>query len=528
MKRKLIIFTSLFVILLVGIILSTVILSALSKESKDNTTDISINSTSTQQGHFATGAVITNENKYKNYKSAPMYFKKGVGGLPRNKNYKKDMPPIESQAGIGSCTGWAVGYYLKSYQEYIENNKKPSFYDNDNNLCSPIYVYIEGLIRRYGSKSRVEGDDGIPTSLACEVLKDKGALSMAKSPYPKEANYGPYYNQDKADEIIFKILKDWNEGNERDRDKFKINSFNTIIPFNDIESGKLELEPFYTDEHIDKIKTVLTSDGPVIFSMAVLSSFEMVWNNPNDDTYDIIDFEKNKAITGYHAIACVGYDDDKAGGAFKLMNSWGSEVKKDGCIWMTYDVAKIVLSEAYRVNDIRRKNEPGPDEPIDDLLSLAIEIKPRGSSEYKSHTLDYNSETGFFELEHNFKVKDRFKLSLEIKEEYSVSFININPSGKMSKLFPEEGYSSSIFTDEKYLFPKMENSSYKIDRRGGFGTESFVIILSTDNLDEIDLISSELVDISGASNTEEIRDKAFPQLNPETTKLYSIKCNKVK
>ncbi len=524
MKKKFIIRLGLLIVFLVSIIIfSTVILPAL---SETNNNDKQINNLSKQETKYGTGALFTDQSVYDSYKSAPLYFKKSAGNLPRSKDHKKDMPPIDSQGAIGSCTGWATGYYQKSYQEYIEQGKPYSYYENKNNLCSPIFVYIEGLIKYYGNKSQIKGDSGIPTGLACDIIEKKGALSMALSPYPKEAyEWGTYLSSSAQDKVIFDLLDNWSDGRKSDRERFKIKSYDKIVPYNNNINGYvIDEDPFYNDRHIEDIKKSLSSDGPVVFAVATTSSFQTVWNS-SDDVYGTDDFKAGPY--GGHAINCIGYDDDKEGGSFLLLNSWGKNERPSGTMWMTYDLTKIILKEAYRLNDVKSAI-PEPDEPVNNILDVAIEIKSINDSNYKDKNLNYNSSTGFFDLNYNFKIKDRFKLTLKVKEEYSVYFININPSGKMLSLFPEEGYSSFIYANEEYEFPKKENSSYKVNRRGGFGIESFIIILSKEKLDDKKLIRSKLVDISNASNTDEIRRIAFPQLNEKDAKLYSIRCKKVK
>ncbi|WP_373511249.1 C1 family peptidase [Persicitalea sp.] len=45
--------------------------------------------------------------------------------------------------------------------------------------------------------------------------------------------------------------------------------------------------------------------------------------------------DSNKRSTG-HAVCVVGYDDNKFGGAFKIVNSYGKDWGEDGYFWMTY------------------------------------------------------------------------------------------------------------------------------------------------------------------------------------------------
>jgi C1A family cysteine protease len=39
---------------------------------------------------------------------------------------------------------------------------------------------------------------------------------------------------------------------------------------------------------------------------------------------------------GPHAICIIGYDNNRYGGAFEIVNSWGSEWGNDGYLWIKY------------------------------------------------------------------------------------------------------------------------------------------------------------------------------------------------
>jgi hypothetical protein len=73
-------------------------------------------------------------------------------------------------------------------------------------------------------------------------------------------------------------------------------------------------------------------------------------------------------------VAAVGYDDNKFGGAFKIINSWGQDFGDGGYFWMPYssttaivDTAsgpQAVLTGAVVVEDAANPELPGPD-PVD-------------------------------------------------------------------------------------------------------------------------------------------------------------------
>ncbi|MEA3543614.1 MAG: CARDB domain-containing protein, partial [Thermodesulfobacteriota bacterium] len=96
---------------------------------------------------------------------------------------------------------------------------------------------------------------------------------------------------------------------------------------------------------------------------------------------------------GGHAVTIVGYDDNKYGGAFKVINSWGVNFGDNGYFWMPYSFAPQVLMVAYVLEDADNSGvpDPVPTEPthpvVDDSLlpnltvqswSINYDPRPRG------------------------------------------------------------------------------------------------------------------------------------------------------
>jgi hypothetical protein len=49
------------------------------------------------------------------------------------------------------------------------------------------------------------------------------------------------------------------------------------------------------------------------------------------------------------ALCVVGYDDDKYGGAFEVMNSWGKDWGNNGFTWIRYDDFLAFVKYAYEL-----------------------------------------------------------------------------------------------------------------------------------------------------------------------------------
>ena len=75
-------------------------------------------------------------------------------------------------------------------------------------------------------------------------------------------------------------------------------------------------------------------------------------NNPHGicDACRPSDYEEN----GGHAMVVIAYDDDKFGGSFQILNSWGSDWGDDGKVWVPYRDLLNILKEYNPL--IRKRN----------------------------------------------------------------------------------------------------------------------------------------------------------------------------
>ncbi|MBC7235932.1 MAG: hypothetical protein H5T69_08825, partial [Chloroflexi bacterium] len=58
--------------------------------------------------------------------------------LPAAVDLSADLPPVGRQGSLGSCVGWAVGYYYKSWQERVERGWDVSVPEHQ---FSPSWIY---------------------------------------------------------------------------------------------------------------------------------------------------------------------------------------------------------------------------------------------------------------------------------------------------------------------------------------------------------------------------------------------------
>ena len=100
-----------------------------------------------------------------------------------------------------------------------------------------------------------------------------------------------------------------------------------------IAKGLFKADKFYkpAEEAIEVVKKSLTEGSPVSISIRLPESFKRlktaVWTpDPNENIAD------SKWKHNIHAMCIIGYDDKIEGGAFRVLNNWGSNWNDNGLI----------------------------------------------------------------------------------------------------------------------------------------------------------------------------------------------------
>ncbi|MFL5811908.1 MAG: FG-GAP-like repeat-containing protein [Flavisolibacter sp.] len=214
-----------------------------------------------------------------------------ASSCPSSIDLSAQIPAPEDQGVQGSCVAWAVGYYIKSYWEGIENSWA---FNTSSHLTSPQYLYSQThfTMTRGGGGSNI-GD-------AMSLLVSKGAATLDVCPYDPSDWYG-FLNMptDQMHQQAFRFRNmDW-----------------TALPL----------------RNIDAIKTRLCNGYPV--AMGGIPIYPDLDNlNFSNDTYDDLSGTRRE----YHAIAIIGYDDTRQ--AFKFINSWGPSWGLNGYGWISYNL----------------------------------------------------------------------------------------------------------------------------------------------------------------------------------------------
>lgn len=225
--------------------------------------------------------------------------------LPERVTLEQYAPQRLNQGKQGSCVAWSSAYSARTIMRARETGENP-----DQIAFSPSFLYNQiGLDNCQGSY----------IIRAMESMNKVGALPLKKFPYNEEdcTSQPQQYQLQEAS-------------------AYKINGFNRLSKSGD-------------DYKVDMlaIKQNLAQGAPVVIGAMVGGSFmgemkgQKVWI-PSRSDYSKMGF-------GGHAMCVIGYDDYLEGGAFQIMNSWGTEWGENGVAWIRYKDFDFFVKEAYGI-----------------------------------------------------------------------------------------------------------------------------------------------------------------------------------
>jgi len=294
-----------------------------------------------------------------------------VATLPRfvDNSALPAFPEIRDQGGIGSCVGFAVGYYLYTHELGLIggwNNKNTS----NTNKVSPKWAYN---LSGHGE------NNGTSASTVHGVLAENGALMWSDFPY----------NGDVSNPINF---REW----PRTSTLWK-----KALGYKSLGYSYLNVP---TDaDGLAQVKSVLLNGHVVNFATHIYSwQFDVIDNDPStsaDDAWvgqNIATWQNGQ--DGAHEATIVGYNDDiwvdlnangqvDSGekGAFKVANSWGNGWQNNGYAWVAYDAAQFTSQVPLGpASDVRTQLI----EDVTTLIGARINYQPNLVAEVTLSTAD--------------------------------------------------------------------------------------------------------------------------------------------
>jgi len=412
---------------------------------------------SAQQGK---GLEFNDEAYSKIQKKAELTLK-SYASAPASASVKQYCPDPQSQGNYGTCVGWATAWAARTIL-YAKANNMTNRNSITQNAFSPAFVYYFAK----GNKYDADCSDGAQFPPALELAIKYGI--------PKYTEFPEMCASEIPDEVIEKA------GN------FKIKDYNRLF---DPQSDN--------SEKIKTTKMTLSSGLPVLIglncpeSVSSVSGSSSVW----------VPSESPDVNHGGHALCVVGYDDNKYGGAFEIMNSWGSDWGNGGFFWIRYnDYANFtkygfemypkeepVVNKTDLSGKIVFKIHNG--EQLDsDCNSFHVKGQSTVADEYKS-IADYS-------IEEPLKSGTKYRLLVSNKEPAYVYVISSDLNNNTSTLFPHnKNISPYLNSASSEIAIPGENYSIQLDNNTGY--DYTCVLYSKEELD-IDSILNKVKSAQGS------------------------------
>ena len=399
------------------------------------------------------------------YRGTPYKMKltsASYASVPAAASLEQYCPTPGDQGRYGTCVAFAVAYHtrtiLTAKQKGLTNKA-----DIDKLVHSPTWVYEQ--IKDDDDHNCQNGSNPI---LALELLKQEGCPKLSVLPYA--------------------CGSDINEQARRDAQNFKLDDYQ-ILFLPDEEDANVKIQT---------TKKAIAEGYPVVLCFTVPESFytaQPVWIPTASDGGP-------SGQHGRHAMCVVGYDDNKSGGAFRVLNSWGPKWCDGGYVWIrykdyaTYAIGALQAYPAPIAEPEPPKPEPKPEPPVvSTKLSGVVEFRLNtGEAMPVSKVLtrnliieddapveSYKEDLVAYRMDREYASGTRFRFYITTNTESYIYAFATDLTGKVNKLLPfDDGMSPHIGPNSQIAFPS-ETKVVRLDDTKG--TDYMLILFSSEKLD---------------------------------------------
>lgn len=376
---------------------------------------------------------------------------------------KQFVPKVGDQKGYSTCVGWASAYYARTILEArVTNNLDLNTITEG--TFAPVFTYLN---------ANVENDyncqQGAFIGKAMETMVEKGV---------------PYYKD-------FNVMCETTipESLYGKAENFKIKDFTRI---------------FGSDEEIDfkvdGVKRSLLNGNPVVIGFMVDNSFQTAKNVYVPDEL---------GNTGGHAMCVVGFDDDKYGGSFEIVNSWGEAWGNEGYIWIRY--ADFAKKTRYAFEMIPMQSKPMEKKQlageVDFVLRNNSPMKVFNTEgEYSGSVfsaqdvvIEEEESIGDYMTETAYPTGTRYKMVTKVNQPAYVYIFGMDSDNEFSPLFPQTDSISPFINSSKsqVVLPPAPKGMRAFARLSKDVEKDYtIVVFSMDKLD-MGKLGSELTKMEG-------------------------------
>ncbi|HLY68281.1 MAG TPA: C1 family peptidase [Puia sp.] len=380
----------------------------------------------------------TNENEFNKISKSAQRTTRGLESLPSSFSLKQYAPTPGDQGQHGTCVAWSTGYAARTISYCIAHHLTDQGIINSS-AFSPAYLYYY---------VKAAGDDncalGAKIEPALKILTDTGDVLLSAN--------------------IPDCIKSINNTNNVAAKNYTIKAYSSITNV----FGRIN------KNEVIAIKKSITDNNPIIFSLTCYSS---LFNVGKDGIWTM---SANDTLVSDHAVCIVGYDDNKLGGAFEVMNSWGTAWGNNGFFWLTYDqvmqygsyALEMMDREDYTGSVSRGLGAPQLKGSLDFVLVndfgndagtmpvLRTGIDSRSSVVTDDNNADFSNYT----LTESYPGGTKFKIKFTTNAPAFVYIFSIDNNKVVSTLFPYAGnVSPAINSTDATIYLPSEEKHYTLN-----------------------------------------------------------------
>lgn len=381
---------------------------------------------------YSTGLVFNDDN-YQRANIKANINPNDFGNLPHSVSLKRYCPKPGNQLQLNTSPSWATSWSAKTILEAQRYNWSDRDYITKKTF-SPAYNYYH--IRKSEDETC---DIGVDLYTALNFLKNTGVK--------KYVDFLEFCPRGIPNEILKK------ENTEQ------ISDFTKLFDIKHSDRFKLMA-----------VKKSLSENLPVVIGMYCPPSFYRAKNfwQPSENI-----------STDYpgHALCVIGYDDEKYGGAFEIINSWGTKWGNNGFIWIRYKDFLGFTKYAYEVFNIDKSPDGNHN------FSGSINLKLNDNKDIEMQKL----ENGIFRTTNPIATGSYFRVYIKNDNPTFVYVFGIDESSNFFRIFPhQENISPAlIYKSSEVTIPSKDNYIKII---GDPGQENLCILYSKKPIDFKELL----------------------------------------
>jgi C1A family cysteine protease len=379
----------------------------------------------------------TDETAFNKIAKSAQRATRDLENLPSAFSIKQYAPVPGNQGQHGTCVAWSTSYAARTISYCIQHQITDS--DKIKAIAfSPAYLYY--YIKTPGDNNCTMGANIEP---ALKSLTDTGDILLSEN-IPDCVN--------NMDDVIRSKAKD-----------YSIKAYTSLT----------NTFGMITKNEVIAIKKSIAEKKPVIFSIKCYTS---LFNIGKDGIWKPI---ANDRIVGNHAICIVGYDDNKLGGAFEVMSSWGTTWGNNGFFWITYDqimqygsyALEMMDREVYDPNATRDLNPPQLKGSLDFVLTndFGNDVSPMTVINTKidaggSAANDNNAVFSDYRLAENYEGGIKFKIKFTTNAPAFIYIFSVDDNKTVSTLFPyADNISPVVNSTDATIYLPSEQKHYTLN-----------------------------------------------------------------